>query len=96
MLNRKYVHANVKWRWDGEDGQHITLLLPDKSGTVYFLNPTAAFIFIMCDGKNTVNDIVQLISERYKESADRVLRDVEAFLIYLEDLGLVRCTDVQA
>jgi hypothetical protein len=50
----------------------------------------------MRDGKNTVNDIVQLLLERYKESVDRVLRDVEAFLIYLEDLGLVRCTDVQA
>lgn len=86
----KYLRANVPWRWDGEDNLHITLMHPPGRGVIYFLNPTAALIFYLCDGKHSVNDIVQRLSRKHTGDPVRVRSDVISFLAYLEKLGVVR------
>jgi hypothetical protein len=79
----------VRWRWDGESGEHITFLNP-KTGTINVLNPLAATIFNLSDGKHTVRQIVDDIVEQFQApSAEQVRSDVETFLDFMVKQELV-------
>ena len=59
----------------------------DKSGEkVHHLNPTAAVIFAVCDGKRTVDDIQSLLKDAYKIEK---VPDLAPFFGDLEEAGLV-------
>jgi pyrroloquinoline quinone biosynthesis protein D len=77
------VAAKARLHWDGVRNRHI-LLYPEG---LVALNPTAAEILGLCDGRRTVEEIVALLSGKY-ESQD-ITADVEELLAGLAAKGLV-------
>jgi pyrroloquinoline quinone biosynthesis protein D len=77
------VAAKARLQWDGVRNRHI-LLYPEG---LVALNPTAAEILGLCDGRRTVEEIVALLSGKY-ESQD-ITADVEELLAGLAAKGLV-------
>jgi hypothetical protein len=56
-------------------------VLYDPSDSVmHTLNPVAVFIWKMCDGKHTPEDIARAVCEVYDADPDAVLKDVESTL----------------
>lgn len=77
------VAAKARLQWDGIRNRHI-LLYPEG---LVALNPTAAEIVGLCDGRHTVEEIVATLTSRY-ESPD-VATDVQELLGGLAAKGLV-------
>jgi pyrroloquinoline quinone biosynthesis protein D len=77
------VAAKARLQWDGVRNRHI-LLYPEG---LVALNPTAAEILGLCDGRRTVDEIVAALSGKY-ESQD-ITADVQELLAGLAAKGLV-------
>ncbi len=77
------VAAKARLQWDGVRNRHI-LLYPEG---LVALNPTAAEILGLCDGRYTVEEIVRALSSKY-ESAE-ITTDVQTLLAGLAAKGLV-------
>lgn len=77
------VAAKARLQWDGVRNRHI-LLYPEG---LVALNPTAAEILGLCDGRRTVDEIVAQLSGKY-ESQD-ITADVQELLAGLAAKGLV-------
>ena len=77
------VAAKARLQWDGVRNRHI-LLYPEG---LVALNPTAAEILGLCDGRRTMEEIVSLLSSKY-ESPD-ITTDVQELLAGLAAKGLV-------
>lgn len=82
-LDRPRLARGVRLRWDAVRERH-TLLRPE--GAVA-LNPSAASVLELCDGKRSFADIVQELESRFP-GAD-LTQDVRELLNSLEGLGLV-------
>ena len=74
--------------WDKVRERHV-LLFPEGAIT---LNPTAAQVLELCDGKRTIDEIAAELGKRYN-GAD-LLADVENLLLGLANRGMV--TDASA
>ncbi|QNU67065.1 PqqD family protein [Ruminiclostridium herbifermentans] len=84
---------NIRWRWDGPEGEHITFLNP-ASGSICVFNPIAAMIFHMSDGTNTIKDIIDKIVEVYSApSVELVREDVYSFLDFMIKSGVIMMLD---
>lgn len=77
------VAAKARLQWDGVRNRHI-LLYPEG---MVALNPTAAEIVGLCDGRRSVDEIVTLLRGKY-ESGD-ITADVQELLAGLAAKGLV-------
>lgn len=77
------VAAKARLQWDGVRNRHV-LLYPEG---LVALNPTAAEILGLCDGRHTVEQIVAVLSSKY-ESQD-ITSDVQELLARLAAKGLV-------
>lgn len=77
------VAAKARLQWDGVRNRHV-LLYPEG---LVALNPTAAEILGLCDGRRTVEQIVALLNSKY-ESQD-ITTDVQELLARLAAKGLV-------
>jgi pyrroloquinoline quinone biosynthesis protein D len=77
------VASKARLQWDGVRNRHI-LLYPEG---LVALNPTAAEILGLCDGRRTVDEIVAALSGKY-ESQD-ITADVQELLAGLAAKGLV-------
>lgn len=77
------VAAKARLQWDGVRNRHI-LLYPEG---LVALNPTAAEILELCDGRHSVDQIVAALAGRY-ESPD-ITADVQELLAGLAAKGLV-------
>ncbi len=77
------VAAKARLQWDGVRNRHI-LLYPEG---LVALNPTAAEILGLCDGRRTVDEIVAMLRDKY-ESQD-ITTDVRELLAGLAAKGLV-------
>ena len=77
------VAAKARMQWDGVRNRHI-LLYPEG---LVALNPTAAEILGLCDGRRTVDEIVAVLKDKY-ESQD-ITTDVRELLAGLAEKGLV-------
>jgi len=56
------------------DGE--TVLLHPAKNIIIHANETAALIWQLCDGNNTEQDIVKILSSAYPDSRDQITRDV--------------------
>lgn len=60
--------------------------------TAIRLNETAAAIWQLCDGRRTVGQIVEELTRRYPEAADRLSGDVIDTLLLLGEQDAVELT----
>lgn len=77
------VAAKARLQWDDVRNRHV-LLYPEG---MVALNPTAAQILGLCDGRRTVDEIVSELSGKY-ESVE-IWADVQTLLAGLAAKGLV-------
>jgi hypothetical protein len=57
---------------------------------ILYCNQTASLIWNLCDGKLTVNEIIDLLQEAYPEAAGAIASDVQTTLrIFLDNDSIV-------
>ncbi len=66
------------------------VVITEDGLSVHVLNKTAAHIWELCDGRHDLNDIADMVCERFEVSVDEAKADVKAMLAQLEGLGLLR------
>lgn len=71
-----------------------TLLVPIKDnvgdlGSIYNLNPVAAFVWQNLDGEKTLNDIKELMTGKFEVSEPDAEKDLAEFLGELEKIDAV-------
>ncbi len=76
-----------RWRWDGEEGRHIAVVVA-KAQAIYFLNPSAAMIFSVCDGTKTVAELAGLLVEGYGISVEQATADTVTVLDLWRELDM--------
>lgn len=89
ITNKPKILDEVIWRRDGEDNQIIVL---SKEGLALplILNPTAARILLLCNHKNTLEDIAVNLSDEFgREDFPMVLEDVKEQVEYFMNKGIV-------
>jgi len=81
MMNR--YRRSTDFRLEEIDGELV--LFDPGSAAILYCNPTAGMIWRLCDGSRTRDDIVNMLSEAYPESAESINTDVdEALALYLK------------
>jgi len=78
------ISAGHRLQWESQL-QHYILLYPE--GLVK-LNASAAYIFRLCDGKNSVQDILSILNGRFPDR--EVDRDVIHFLMVAYEKGWLK------
>lgn len=72
------------------------LLVPIVAGMVhgddalYTLSPTAKRIWEHLDGKNTLEDIINILSQAYEGGHDEIEEDVLGFVREMVDLSIIK------
>lgn len=75
-VNKPRRINDVNWRLDGEKDQ-IIILSKDGFALPVILNPTAARIFLLCNGENSLQDITYSLCKEFK---------FDDFAVVLEDV----------
>jgi len=79
----------LRWRWDGEEGQHIAVAVPNPGG-IYFLNPSAAKIFAACDGTKTVAELAGILVEAYEIGLEQAVKDTLKVLDLWREMDMLQ------
>ncbi len=58
-------------------------------GNVIRIQGIGVIFWELCDGGNTIEDMVKRIVEEYDVETEQVTQDLEAFLDNMEDMGLI-------
>jgi Coenzyme PQQ synthesis protein D (PqqD) len=66
-----------------------TVILDRKEGHLHQLNPTASFIWDICDGNSSVAEIIDRIVGTYEVDSGTARRDVEEVLLKLRNSHLL-------
>jgi pyrroloquinoline quinone biosynthesis protein D len=83
VLNVPRLPDGFRLHWDKVRERHVLLFPEGAIG----LNDTAVAVLELCDGKRTIEDIADEISDRF-DGAD-VHDDVESMLLSLANRGMV-------
>jgi pyrroloquinoline quinone biosynthesis protein D len=83
---RPHLPAYLKLRHDAGRGRWI-LLAPER---VLTPDETAVAVLKLCDGKRTVEDIVEALAKEYSAPADVIRVDVLDLLQGLADKGYIK------
>ena len=75
------------YRIEELDGE--LLLYQPETRHIAYCNASAALVWRLCDGRRTVQDIVDLLAAAYPDDAARVSPDVDEILARLAAEGLV-------
>ena len=90
IVNKPRMSDDVIWRRDGEDNQ-IIVLSREELALPLILNPTAARIFLLCNSKNTLEDIAKsLCGEFGLDDFKMVLEDVIKQVEYFHDKKIIQ------
>lgn len=65
------------------------LVFNPETGEIFELQKTGALIYSLCDGKHTVDDICNVILERFEVKREDAHKDLMEFLRQLKDLRLI-------
>jgi hypothetical protein len=89
MADRRYLLVDQDIVCREEEWDDVLLFNPD-TGKIKVVNPTAFFIWQLCDGTRTRTDVLQALADAYEGVTEEMLkRDLDAFLQELEDGGLI-------
>ena len=84
------VCNDVIWRWDGENNQ-IIVLSKESFALPLMLNITAAKIFSLCNGKNSIEDIAKSLCDEFGlDDYKMVLEDVQKQIEYFIEKEIVQ------
>ncbi len=70
------------------DGEFV--LLHPARDAVFYMNRTGALVWQLCDGSRTVDEILNLLSAAYPDSAEQIRADVPALVHSLIDQGILK------
>jgi pyrroloquinoline quinone biosynthesis protein D len=70
-----------------------TLILDRSSGVIHQLNSTAAFIWELCDGRSTIDDICNTVLDNFEIDEGIVRKDVIKNLEDIWNLKLITWTN---
>ena len=79
-------HPTIDHRTIGGEGFIIT----PGSSQIHSLNPVGTFIFDLLDGRTTIADVVSRVVAEFEVDMIRAEADVLAFLLLLEQRGMVQ------
>jgi len=85
MDQSQYPRQNDGYILEELDGELLLYHL-DQTKTVY-LNNTAAVVWHLCTGENSVADIITLLQTQFPEAANVIPGDVHETLQHLQDTG---------
>jgi hypothetical protein len=89
MSNPKKADELV-WRQDGEEEQ-IIVLSKDGFSLPIILNPTAAKIFLLCDGNNSLEDIAGNLCDEFNlDDFSLALSDVQQQIKDFTERGIIK------
>ena len=84
----KVARRPTLWRWE-DDGERRYIIFVNRHKELVLLNPVASLIFSYCDGTKTLQDIVNLLSLKYKKVPKEVLTvDVKKFTDHMLENGV--------
>lgn len=69
------------------DGEAI--LLNEEKEEIHQLNQTTSFIWECCNGKNTIDDIVELLNNKFQTESIDIRTDVINIITTLKELDLI-------
>lgn len=88
MKNDVYEQVKVKKR---KENYNLLVVSIEGPSTLFSLNSVAADIFELCNGKNTIEDIVNFLINSYKGvTKEKIIYDVLYFIRNLEKIKLIK------
>lgn len=66
-----------------------TILFDANAGRLYELNETAKAMWVLCDGKRTVEEIARAMATDYDAPLEKLAQDVSAFVRKMIELTLL-------
>ncbi|HVG21135.1 MAG TPA: PqqD family protein [Blastocatellia bacterium] len=72
-----------------------TIIVPVRSGvgdlnSIYSLNEVGTAVWQLIDGRATVEQIIEALSDQYEVTTEQAAKDVSDYLAKLEAAGLIR------
>lgn len=90
LRDKPKVAENIVWRRDGEADQLIIVSREDLPLPL-ILNPTAAIIFSLCDGRHSVEKIAERLCQEFGlDDLSLALEDVKKQIEYFKDKCIVK------
>ena len=87
--NRPRRLFNLPWR----QLEGRVVLVHPQAGKVHELNPTASFLWERADGKTTISELAQALTQEFQVSREQALTDTTDFVSQLHDQGVVEFVD---
>ena len=88
--NSPKIADNIVWRRDGEADQLIIVSREDLPLPL-ILNPTAALIFSLCDGRHSLENIAERLCQEFGlDDFSLALEDVKKQIEYFKDKCIVK------
>jgi hypothetical protein len=81
-MSKKAYRKNAEtiFREEGDEG----IVFNPETSEILVLNTTACFIWHLCDGRHTIQDIVAALRGDFEVSEENALRDINHFFVQLE------------
>jgi hypothetical protein len=77
---------NIIWRRIGDD----VVVIKDDGLATHILNKTAAYIWELCDGKRSIDEIAVNLCERYDVSPEEARTDTRETIENLTKAGIIK------
>ena len=77
--------SGLLWRTVNDE----VVILNRQTEQVHRLNVTASYIWDLCDGANTPDQIAARMASAFDRTEDQMLGDVHATIAQLRELGLI-------
>jgi hypothetical protein len=66
-----------------------TMFLTESGDEIITLNEVGSFIWEQIDGQHSLADVLDILCDEFEVSRDEAAADLEAFVVQLQDHGLV-------
>jgi len=83
-LHPKRANGLLSRTLDGE-----TVILRKEDWKCFLLNPTATYIWPLLNGRNSIKDVVGVLSVKYDLKIPAAEKDIKILLSYLKEQGLI-------
>ncbi|MDY6801296.1 MAG: lasso peptide biosynthesis PqqD family chaperone [Bacteroidota bacterium] len=90
LTKETIIQRNIDILASDIDGEKVMMSI--QQGEYYGLGKTGSFIWDNIEKPITINDLVDLITEKYKVSKEQCLKDILPFLNDLAEKKLIVCS----